>query len=495
MPAPSSLSSSSRSMNDLPVELKNTIVKLCAEQDERFSEWAVTQTGTTAAELKRKDRTHGRSISMLFQVDRQFCLLTAPFLFKVRLPSLLHLTASFTVFSQVLKSSKIDLRFKCCVAPARLNLFKILELDGRSTDILPYLPCLQRVEKLVLFKTGLEIFGYRPITPFANATLGGAAGSTMPATYAAIGLRALKNISTISSQCVDTDSLSPFIQNSSASLRTLELNVSQPVSPYSLGRGLSQATNLESLSLISTNDSLYDRVFDLSSVQHSLTSTPSLQSLTITAHFLHSSHFPFAALFSSTLLQLELNATYAFGDEDGLLSQPQPGTNVFPLVTTLSITGHDDLLFDTIASIDANKHFPSLAHLELKLLGVIEWYPDESPLSPFRSALHLETLKIPNFAELPAFPRRDIKAFCSELGVVLEQGPTGPDAFPSTPDAIWRAGSSTSNANGIRKTLEYIGKEIEKAQEQEDNAMLRRIQGFLKVLEVERVAGEVWEMA
>jgi hypothetical protein len=87
-PCPSG--SASRSFNDLPTETKAYIVKLCAEQDEAWRQFAEkAERSNDSSEFKaavtRGDEWHGQSISSLFQVSRLFSELAAPYRFRVRL--------------------------------------------------------------------------------------------------------------------------------------------------------------------------------------------------------------------------------------------------------------------------------------------------------------------------------------------------------------------------------------------------------------------------
>lgn len=94
------------SMNDLPVELKQKIVKLCKAQDDKFKDWAKSLSASFLEEMKKRARSCGKSLSTLVPVDKQFSVLGAPYLFEVRsLSSSLHRkTDRFLAGPQIVES-------------------------------------------------------------------------------------------------------------------------------------------------------------------------------------------------------------------------------------------------------------------------------------------------------------------------------------------------------------------------------------------------------
>jgi hypothetical protein len=78
--------STPRQLQDLPVNLKRRIVELCAEQDEIYRDWSKKRCFEDEFALNKSHVVHGRSVSMLFQVNKKFAELAAPFLFRVSSP-------------------------------------------------------------------------------------------------------------------------------------------------------------------------------------------------------------------------------------------------------------------------------------------------------------------------------------------------------------------------------------------------------------------------
>jgi hypothetical protein len=369
-----------------------------------------------------------------------------------------------------------------------MGLIKTLELDNGSTDIVPYLRGLApNVRKLILSQVALnQLFGYNRVVSFNEASL---AGSREPATYAALGLRAFRGLKELCARSVPLESLDPFVMHNVASLRKLDLTLSKGAQGPALFDILASAQHLSAVSLTCLIDTI-PRPFDLTPPSNP--SFPCLRSLSITSYLLHASHFTFAAVFSASLKHLSLKSAREHTDDSGTFVQPQLGNEVFPKLTSFSFAGHDELTFETVSSIDANKHFPNLRRVEMNIVGIIIWDLEDSYLPPFESAQRLSTLVIPNPDHLPDVAIDDIEAFCDSKGVELEQRRDRFELFSATSE-VEGGDSISSLAGGIARTLEYVASEVEKAKEKGDEAALTRLEGVLQTVEAERVAGKVWE--
>lgn len=381
--------------------------------------------------------------------------------------------------------------FKCCIAPFRLHHFKILELD-RATEVLRHLGGLAGVTKLILHNSVIKaLFGYSTVRPFDTAWT---ANTAPEVTYAAIGFRVLKSVKELCTHLIDCESLPPFLDNSTL-LRTLSIINTTFRKNNTFADALCRAQQLRTLCLTSTDDSRRQRPFDLLPLQQGLTRPPPLQSLSISSHYLQSSHLSFASAFSSTLTHLSLTSTSSKTDLQTTFTQAQFDEEVFPLVTSFSLAGCECFIDYTISSIVASDHFPALRHLHYKLSKVSKWSPDDSPLAPFGSAPRLTSLAIPNLSELPSEAVDDIHTFCDDYGVTLDEDDvaTQLDRLKGVKSGD-REAAPAKVASGIHTTLDYVRKRAEQAAVEEDSKTLSGIQGTLQAFEVERVTAKAWEL-
>ncbi|GAA6032798.1 hypothetical protein JCM8097_000794 [Rhodosporidiobolus ruineniae] len=483
---PSSSSSASlpppRSLGDLPPELKTRIVELCAEQDERFREWLKGKSGL-ALELKRTQSAHGGSVSALFRTSREFSAIAAPHLF------------------QVLKTSKVNLCFKCTVGLRRLHLFHVLHLDSAhseyAADIFPYLPQLVKVRKLIVAKHSLDI-----LWDYSTVTLACRVHDSPTAQYASAAFRCLRNLAEIDALSIRTTyisfrSLIPFVQNNQHSLRRLHLTVSDIVSfSGGLAELLAAAPALNDLELTSTGDLYDNRPLDLGPVQRSLTAIPPLTKLSLSVRFFHSSHVVFASYIAGSLVHLVLQATSTDSEYSAVFQQPKFTSQRLHNLTHLTLSGEDALVCQTLASLKP-RHLPKLESLELDLQNVGEWSCEAGPLSTFESFPSLSSITIRDFDSLNDDDVAAVKHSCSENGWQLEgikrevelDGSSPVEAFVDT--YLW----PTPKADKIRTTLDYVQRELEKAEEGANSARLERLRTVLAPLEMERQASEAWRRA
>ncbi|GAA5887589.1 hypothetical protein JCM6882_001462 [Rhodosporidiobolus microsporus] len=484
-------------MNDLPTEIKARIVELCAEQDERFQRWLTTRP-TVAADLKKHGLMYGRSVSALFRVSKQFSELAAPFLFKI------------------LKSSKIDLRFNYAVAPRRLPLFQQIVLEAttrqrNSDQLLPVLPRLTRAKKLTLHGQA-----FADLWDANDVSLDFVSLQSSKALYAALSLRTLSGITELSVDNVRSHSYKEIIPTFSSTLRvlricTLPMYGSVPVKD--LAAGLSSAPHLEELDLRLISESPEHLFVDLTTTQRNLKTPLALRHLSLTVNLLHSSHLPFITLFSATLQSLSLDCMSGSEVIPQGYSPPAFSSEVFPVLTTLSVTGEDDAVWDTLASIEPS-HLPSLAHLELTLFDVPDWAdPDSSPLTRFALFPHLTCLTVGVFHGLSYDNKLAILDFAEQNGLELKdrEGKTIPPlpAIAASPTSDAAVSSSEDEGDyedegplipdaeveRFLKTLAYVRKKGKEAVEGGDEATLSRLEGALEGMELQRQGDEAWEGA
>ncbi|GAA5976829.1 hypothetical protein JCM11641_000883 [Rhodosporidiobolus odoratus] len=404
---------------------------------------------------------------MLFQVSKDFSALSAPYLFKV------------------LKASKVDLRFKCSVAPSRFALFRTLDLDShQSGDVLPFLPRLTGVHKLIASHRVFEsLWGHGAVT-FDEDCL----GSPM-AEYAASGLKRLSpQIQEVEYRAADFVLLLPFARIMAHSLQSLLLTLEShsSVRLTSIASILSTTSCLQSLSLICGRPYAANGNFDLSGVTASMSPVPPLQDLSLKVHSLESSHIAFAAAFSGTLVTLSLDAAAQL--DAGVPARPQPQftTEIFPLLTSLSLAGNDDLTYETFGSIGL-VHVPNVTKVQLNIRDGV-WSANDSPLASFVTFPQLDAVKVMQCSALPDEIQEYINNVCDEHGLTLltDADDSGISSLASfnPPDL--------TQVDKLKRTLSHLLQKVDEADETGESMALSRIETALRPLEVERIAAEVW---
>ncbi|GAA6032809.1 hypothetical protein JCM8097_000805 [Rhodosporidiobolus ruineniae] len=482
-----------RNLGDLPTELKAHIVELCAEQDEAFREW-VKRRSTVAVELKKTTSWSGRSIAALFQVSKEFSALAAPHHFEV------------------LRASKIDLRFECAVAPRRIHVFDELHLDARrapiSFDLLPYLPQLRDVRKLVVGKYALQTLWCSTVVTFETLP-----HQTAEAQYAIAGFRWLRSLEeievpSVKAHYINLSSLLPFAQLNKDTLRSLILtfsDASYPTALAGLAGLLNAALNLSLLKISCTAQVYGGAPFDLSAVKNELTAAPPLTELYLCPVFLNTSLFAFASSFSATLEQLTLHGRATTAP----LTYVQPRFTVehFPRVTTLSIRGYANLVCTTLASVTSSI-FPSLTTLNVNLDQCTTWRRTDGggPLSSFQTFPSLKTLSIDKSTKYSSTKLATVREICAQAGWDLagapSSSPSSSSSSPSSTPPLPLRSQTNRQADKIRATLAYAEQAVTKAEGGADSAGLERIRAVLQPLEAEKETRELqmradraWERA
>ncbi|BGP12725.1 hypothetical protein JCM10213_008863 [Rhodosporidiobolus nylandii] len=461
-----------RGLLDLPVELKERIVELCAEQDDIFREYQARsppkpgRRGERVASPRGSERRAG-SLRALFQTHRELSTMAAQFLFKT------------------LKASKADVHFQCNISNRRASLFRELHFDTVDTDklmnIVGAMPRLSNLSKLVLQHRPLErLYNYAAIT------LDEAVLYQDNAKYAAAAFKRIgSGILELHTSGFSTHTIANFA-GTFTSLRCLRVEMKSAVARSNgLIATLAFTKVLEELHILCKDDDVSSTPFDLSPACHLTGPAPPLRRLFITSQFTHTSHLAFASLFSSTLERLSFTST--FTREASVLRQPIFNKERFERLTFLSFRGSDHLLYETVTSI-LPRHLPALRTLELCLSDVPDWDDEDSPLTALHEFSTLEHLRIPNFASLPCDAREQIQAFCLDCGLHLTTSPTDP---------VERlvASGSDDEADTVRPTLQYIAEEVDVAEMTGDDETIKRFKTALQGLETERTVEQAWRKA
>ncbi|GAA6032841.1 hypothetical protein JCM8097_000823 [Rhodosporidiobolus ruineniae] len=474
-----------RSFADFPKEVQARIVGMCEEQDHRFRKWLKRLEKDKPKEAKQLKKTlsarkawYGRSVGALFEVSKDVSALAAQYRFSK------------------LKSSKVDLTFKCSVATSHLRHFRRLTLDGSGTssvhDTLPFVPHLRNLVKLALHGNGLyELFNR------LDLRLDPSEFHSLPSFYAAAVFPKLDNVRQLRADWVYMRDLLPFAQLYSPSLRSLSLNFPQyDLHSYILGLGevLSAAPQLEELRLTYTDQRNIASAFNLSAVTPSF--PPPLQSLNITTGFLHVSHLGFASVFSSSLEALSLTARYA-GQAPPAFAAVLFSGEAFPSIRSLTLGGNEALMRDTMASA-TSRHFPVLEAIELDFLRGGNW---DNVLSHFDPSVFpsLQRLRMPGLENLEPTIASRVVAFASQHDLHLDAPFPSPAPTPSPSPASSASDSFVpaapvplTDASRLRKTLAWIGSEVDEAEKDGNSARLSQISESLRDLDLQRQAEEAW---
>ncbi|GAA5887677.1 hypothetical protein JCM6882_001493 [Rhodosporidiobolus microsporus] len=464
-------------MNDLPTEIKARIVELCAQQDERFRvEIAKLPFGQMLEEGKV---TQGHSLRALFEVSKEFCALAAPHIFKV------------------LKATKINVIFKCGIAPydVKLSCFREVHFNSLNhtelLDIVGVVPRLRNITELVFHGQVLEL-----LWPYGDFSLDPVECDEITARYTATALRGLTHVRVLRLTGVGFLSLTPFVQtfdNLRVLHLTLYLHIPSHQSSAGFAHALSAAHNLEELQITGTGD--YDprtSFPDLATVQ--LFAPPPLHQLSLGANYLYPSFASFAAVFAATLKQVSVTSAYGY-PLAGSPAQPDFSSHIFPLVTTFSLSGLAAATSQTLASL-APKAFPALSTLELN----IDVASYQIALSPFSSFPALRTLRLLNLEDLHPAHFDAVRHFCFENDLNLESEAGGPSslAMPLSPPLIRvpaydGPGHLAFEAAGVRTTLMHLLEQVDEAEIKGDEHAVRKVKTALAGLEKQRVFEKVWK--
>ncbi|GAA6032799.1 hypothetical protein JCM8097_000795 [Rhodosporidiobolus ruineniae] len=435
------------SLCGLPAELKARIVQLCAEQDEWFRQW-LKDREDDKVELAQSGSWNGRSVSAVFLVSKEFSSLAAGELFKV------------------LRASKVNSRFMDIVVHRCLPLFLELRLDSAygpiAAELLPLLPRLRSVRRLVVQKEGLGTFWLASPTAFQLQPPEAARVQQVATGFERLPALVDIQLHVVAAHQPVAQSLITFVRNKDA-LRCLSLTFGD--GEFSRGASylvelVQAASSLRNLTLDFRRGSLTKSLpFDLNAVRRDLSTVPPLTRLAFSSHDLHPAFFSFATAFSATLKELRLAAKLS---QDFPTVAPEPPLfreEHFPFVVRLSILGDTRLVSPTLASIRPS-HFPSLASLEISLNKSTNWTGGAAPLDAFG-----------------AFP-----------GLVSLDVADGSKCSTSTLDAI-------CNFCWDKGTLDYVQWELLAAKATGDFARIERLAAGLRPFEAERRAKEKKQQA
>ncbi|GAA6032818.1 hypothetical protein JCM8097_000811 [Rhodosporidiobolus ruineniae] len=360
---------------------------------------------------------------------------------------------------QVLRASKIDIRFKCTVALRRLPLFRVLHIEGghasASAFVLFYLPLLAGVEKLVVSQHALE--GFWEFTP---GTLDWHPEQAVEAQQATTAFRCIR------------------------SLREIE-GFSVP----------SEHAHLESLLPLEAHVYRGNRAaFDLAEVQQSLTTVPPLSHLVIRTELPHASHLTFANSFSMSLLHLHLS--YGPGFDGLVMNVQQPlftSEHRFPLLTELSFSGNAYLSLDTIAS-SSHRCFPKLDTMNLDLRSLDDFAKPNilRSVKDFLQSVRINIKRADTYDQDLVYElARSSDEMAWDLVFLPRDDFMDPPPSPRPPDSPTLDGQ----AELLRTTLRYALQQVDEAEDKGDWARFDSLRSTLEEIEFERLANEAWERA
>ncbi|GAA5887638.1 hypothetical protein JCM6882_001478 [Rhodosporidiobolus microsporus] len=487
--SPSNGRQSSRlTLDNLPIEVKQRIVELCAEQDERFRKWHkwAVKNGRAAPATKKGKSTQsngmcGRSVGALFRVSKKFSVLAAPHLFKE------------------LKASAMNIHFKFAVSESRFPLFSSLDLDSADinvlSDLVAVLPKLSGLRFITIRDVAhRKLWLNKPFTPGSDAV------PSSRAEYATAAFARLAHVVRVRLLLYQLSSSIPFLQVWSSSLRNVNVQIAahRLASSDELATALSAIVHLDRLKLKIVDDDQSGVVSNLDPLLQRLTSHPPLRALSISANFLHSSHLSFAAHFAPSLKRLSLSSVIHH-DADGTtvpITQPHFATEVFPSVTYLSLTGHCHYVHDTLTSIE-RRHFPALVTFSLELhndgmdtaaIDSLRWRIPRGPNPLTLVVPGLETFTEERLTKL----RRD----CDEAGLELVGGapvncqPSFSSTFaPNLPKDDETMGLRKSS---LAETLSFAQEQLAEAVEAEDWTSVGQLEEALRPLEYKKLAAAAW---
>ncbi|GAA5887675.1 hypothetical protein JCM6882_001492 [Rhodosporidiobolus microsporus] len=474
-----------RTINDLPVELKQRIVQLCAEQDEWYNLWLWrTKRHPRFAGARRQvgvPKIVGRSVRALFEVSKQFSELAAPHIF------------------QRLSSDDLSNASRSSLVENRIGAFQSFRLDDAGA---PDLDRVRAVLPQLLGLRSLEIMGYRdawvfnrPWTPHEPPM-----EPTKDDPHAWMTLfRRLPSLFHLSLSHVSM-SAGVFISTLSATtLRSLRITVSvlHVDNLDLLAPVLSAAGNLELLHLICDDDHT-NHLLDLTSLRDSITVLPPLKHLFITTVALHPSHLSFANTFSASLRSLALSPASPELAHPPIHVSPPFTSETFPAITSLMLECIDWRAAEALFSSITSQNFPSV-----KSLTFVFYHDDEvrgiaSIIARFPT---LTTLNLPRPEDLTDGERTAVTAYCQSRSIRLISQPGSGNPFPEfrsdwedvADDLVLKESTFDDEVAAARATLEYLGRRLEDAQRTGDWRVVQRLTQALRSGQEERVKEDMWE--
>ncbi|GAA6026827.1 hypothetical protein JCM8097_005888 [Rhodosporidiobolus ruineniae] len=475
-------------LDSLPTELKKRIVELCAEQDERFREstkyldeqLVESDNISLAPELDdlvgSLKRQYVASVGALFRLSKQWSELAAPFRFKT------------------IKASQGDKSvFQFVVGPLRGHHFTRLELDPVSptsmSAFLPFLRVLTNIQHVTVHQTSLDgaIGQHGTLTNYVYAY--GEARA-----FAAQHLRRIIAASRSLDLVLSNDvQVRHFIVNM-PTLRRLCLDIQHLRAPTAvLAVVLKHASALEWLEVrLSTEAALPAIDFTLAGLP--LCPPPALTALTFHGASPPPWFFTCAALFSTTLRRLEI-----FSSRDSTAPLPGFDSLIFPVLTTVRISGRYISLTDLIPSFSPSA-CPRLESLEIDAHGISEFNASaepmptlaqhlQSPNSSFRS-LRIFDLTYPLTAEERVYT----KTWSSTHKVTARTDPVEP--FPSF--VLFRTGSDLPRdvdsvddlVSSVDRAADFLASWHAQARQAPRQEEYARLAAVLRAAELARVVAE-----
>ncbi|GAA5917083.1 hypothetical protein JCM6882_009489 [Rhodosporidiobolus microsporus] len=352
-----------RTINDLPTELKQRIVELCAEQDAVYREWmssvreALEIDEETMQGLDELDKLHGRTLKALFGTSRQWSALAAPLLFRT------------------LRASRADSTWQFYVALSRLPHFTHLVLDGDSReqllDVMSRIPLLPQLNELTITLQAWAVLLDRRRDLHPNVWRSDR--------HIVLAVRAAAAKAEVL-HGVDLGGFewSVILEACGSRLRTVDLvvteiaNLNMESDARLLVRALKALPSLEELGINVRRSAkgLPDLLHLVDAFTPDGADEPlPLRALSYNAKVLTESAVEFCEVFRSTLRQLRLTCYIEGEEEDSELEEYEPPdfTEEFPNVHTLSVNGNAYLQAPLTSM--SSELFPSLQHLDFALLN------------------------------------------------------------------------------------------------------------------------------
>ncbi|GAA5970060.1 hypothetical protein JCM11641_000250 [Rhodosporidiobolus odoratus] len=456
-------------INDLPTEIKERIVELCAEQDERLKQ-TLGQTRYTKSSV-RGIGSCGRGPLDLIGLST---LIAAPYRFKTIKVS----RSAWPVFA-----------FR--IAAVRAQYFTMLDIDECSKATLEgFLPLFPRFPNIKTLKVHPSATQHICGNHWYPHILGDLDTQVGYARVAFVGLLARLRSLEIQSHA-DLLYLDAFIGRAER-VRTLVLDVTNLRSPHTAIRSIAKLSSLEELEITTSAST----AIDFAAASSGNVRYPPLQSLTVRGEHLMDDFFDFAALFTGSLTTLVIEMQLAASDEPSDYAQPRELT--FPALTDLRLTGCAKLILPLFYSFTAD-HYPALTTVYLYLNATPEL--DDADLvtvlqghveSPRR---HFKTLHIFDLA-CPFYPEeiRYLTSWAATNRVDLVHTPTR--IYPETPLVVadplrnLRNGEMAEQplVSAVDQTMDFLVQWHGRAKQGQDGDGYSKLATMLRRAELERVA-------
>ncbi|GAA5953747.1 hypothetical protein JCM3765_006956 [Sporobolomyces pararoseus] len=348
-------------INSIPEELKVRIVELIAEADESYKVFIEALGRRTDLKdeyrniIHGKADTHGKGIKLMSYVSKAWRKLCLPYCFKT-----LRLTETVGAFWDFSIAPTYSTFFTSLQVPGGRRLFTISE-TVRAVGQLERLPGITSMS--------VEAGGFSRL--FETQIL----PPELDNPEVAMAWKALKlklerlerlEINSIT-RSIQVEELVPLSSN----LKSLKLTSAGEASVGALATGAMSITALKSLQYLCLATTEHSAaILNLSPLHDHLKTgsfTPALQSLSITAHMIHSSWRSLASLFNESLLSLTLRSFASSGDQHASWTPPFSfAGSHFPLLRVLEVSAPRPVSQPILLSC-SRSIFPRLSSLSFGL--------------------------------------------------------------------------------------------------------------------------------